>query len=87
MDGIMDSMDMNLGKLREMVRNWEAWRAAAHEVTKSWTQLSDCSKQQQQGERIRLSSNECCVLQMNSRHTALIWGHIRVPALLYVKGH
>ena len=50
MDGIMDSMDMNLGKLREMVRNWEAWRAAAHEVTKSWTQLSDCSKQQQQGE-------------------------------------
>ena len=45
------------------------------------------NKQQQQDEWTRLSSNECCVLQMNSRHTALIWGHIRAPALLYMKGH
>ena len=29
-DGISDAMDMNLGKLREMVRAWEAWRAAVH---------------------------------------------------------
>ena len=37
LDGITDSTDMNLGKLREMVRDTEAWRAAVHGVTKSWT--------------------------------------------------
>ena len=39
LDGITDSMDMNLGKLREMVRTREAWHAAVHGVGKSWTQL------------------------------------------------
>ena len=39
-DGFTDSMDMNLGKLREMVMDREAWRAVAHEVTKSRTRLS-----------------------------------------------
>ena len=37
LDGIINAMDMNLGKLREMVRDREAWRAAVHGVTKSWT--------------------------------------------------
>ena len=37
LDGITDAMDMNLDKLREMVRDREAWHAAVHEVTKSWT--------------------------------------------------
>ena len=37
LDGITDSMDMGLNKLQEMVKNREAWRAAVHEVTKSWT--------------------------------------------------
>ena len=41
MDGIIDSMDMNLSKLREIVKDREAWRAAAHGVTKSQIQLSD----------------------------------------------
>ena len=40
-DGITDAMDMNLGKLWEMVRDREAWRAAVHEVTKSRTRLTD----------------------------------------------
>ena len=37
LEGITDSMDMNLGKLREMVKEWEAWHAAVHEVAKSET--------------------------------------------------
>ena len=41
LDGITDEMDMNLGKLREMVRDREAWRTAVHGVTKSRTRLSD----------------------------------------------
>ena len=41
LDGITDSMDMNLSKLQEIVKEREAWRAAVHGVTKSRTRLSD----------------------------------------------
>ena len=41
LDGITDLMDMSRSELRELVMDREAWRAAIHEVSKSWTRLRD----------------------------------------------
>ena len=41
LDGIIDSMDIRLSNLQEMVMNREDWHAAVHGVAKSWTPLSD----------------------------------------------
>ena len=41
LDGIIDSMDLGLGGLQDLVMDREAWHAVVHGVTKSWTRLSD----------------------------------------------
>ena len=41
LNGITDSVDMSLSELRELVLDREAWHAEIHEVTKSWTRLTD----------------------------------------------
>ena len=41
LDGITDSMDMSLSKLREMMKDRKAWHAIVHGFTKSWTGLND----------------------------------------------
>ena len=40
-DGLTDAMDVNLGKLQEIVKDRQGWRAAVHGITKSWTRLSN----------------------------------------------
>ena len=44
LDGITGSTDVSLSELWELVMDWEAWRAAIHGVTNSWTRLSDSTE-------------------------------------------
>ena len=52
LDGIADSMDMSLSKLQELVMDREAWHAAVHGVTKSWTWLSDWTELTDRGSQM-----------------------------------
>ena len=54
MDRLTDSVDMSLSKLQEIVKDREAWRAAVHGVTKSWTRLSNFTFDSLEGLMLKL---------------------------------
>ena len=62
LDGITDSMDLNLSKLREIVKDREVWHVAVHGTAKSWTRLSDWTTVQPKG-------SACSVGILPSAHT------------------
>ena len=63
LDGITDSKDMGLGRFQQLVMNREAWRAAVHGVTKSWTRLSDWTE-----------LNWCCLETGTNHQSAMVFG-------------
>ena len=72
LEGIIDSMNMSLSKLWDIVKDRETWGAAVHGITKSWTPLSDWTKTKE-GKQILLQHclGICSTMKKNDRKIAL----------------
>ena len=84
----IDSMNMSLSKLQEIVKDREAWQAAVHGVAKSWTRLNNCKKygiRELAGLDLEAHGNSCCGA-WSVPEFLVLWPWYRVPLPSYGVG-